>query len=748
MNPADQTIQSPGRAAEGAVGLVPLDHVLAATPLPSLITDAAGSILRINGQAAELLGDGIEPFVGKPIGAVIAGGIPRWEEFLSSPAVAAAGVQRTVRNLVAQRIDGIEIPVDLVLTPFHTGSGVFVFCSFVDHTERMETERALADTEALYESLVESLPLNILRKDRDGRFLYANRRYLEANGVTLAELVGKTDFDLFPPELAEKYRRDDQLVMKRGEVVEDVERHRTPDGQRLYVHVLKSPVRDAAGEIVGVQVAFWDVTDREVAEEALRRSNARFQRLVHSKIIGMFVATLDGGILETNDEFLRMLGYSRHDAEAGKLRWDDITPPEYAESDREAVRKLEQTGRADPWEKEYVRNDGTRIPVLVGVTMIDEGERTCLCFALDVTRQKQTEAELQAAKDAADQANEAKSAFLANISHEIRTPMNAIIGMTEFVLETNLTPEQREYLTMVQDSAESLLKLINDVLDFSKIEAGRLELEEIEFSLRDCVGGAVKSLAVDAAMRGLELVCRIDRDVPCRVFGDPSRLRQILSNLVGNAVKFTEVGEVVVRAKCVAKNNGDAVVQLFVTDTGIGIPFDKQDRIFNAFEQVDKSMARRFGGTGLGLAIASRLAALFGGSLSCTSCVGEGTEFRLELPFSLPEPEDRYDEFLLPAELVGAEVLVVDPNRSSLAAVEELLAGWSLKPASFSSAESALQFLRGAEAQRRRFRFCLIDDRIPRNAEREFARKLAASPAVDTAAVIRMLHPGSGIGQN
>jgi len=775
-------------------GSIPLDAVLAASPLPSLLTNAEGEIVRINTAAAELLGDGPQAFLGRAITSIIDGGLDVRSDRLQpvkGPAEAghyepaATGGQRAVRDLTAHRIDGTEIPVDLVLSPFRTENGTFVFCSFVDHSQRLETERALADTEASYESLVESLPLNILRKNREGRFVFANRRYCEANGLQASEMVGKTDFDLFPPELAEKYRRDDERVMSRGEVIEDVERHRTPDGQRLYVHVLKSPVRNSSGDVVGVQVAFWDVTDREIAEEALRRSDARFQRLLLSKIIGVFVATLDGDILEPNDEFLRMVGYSRQDVEDGTLRWDNITPPEYVPLDELAVRKLQATGRADPWEKEYIRKNGSRIPVVVGVTMLDEGERTCLCFALDVTRQKQVEAELQAAKEAADQANEAKSAFLANISHEIRTPMNAIIGMTEFVLETNLAPEQREYLTMVQDSAESLLKLINDVLDFSKIEAGRLELEEIEFSLHDCVGGAVKSLAIDASSRGLELVCGIDRDVPCRVVGDPSRLRQILSNLVGNAIKFTEVGEVVVRVSCVSKNNGDAaldvrsdrlqpvearsdrlqpgkgpaeaghyepaathpsevaVVRLLVRDTGIGIPPEKQDRIFNAFEQVDKSMARRFGGTGLGLAISSRLASLFGGDLSCSSRPGEGTEFRLELPFPLPRHQDRFDEFLLPAELIGADVLVVDGNRSSLAAVAELLAGWSLKPASFEDAASALRFLKENESPGRRFRFCLIDDRIERQAGVEFARELAGNRSVEAGAIIRMLHPGS-----
>ncbi len=299
----------------------------------------------------------------------------------------------------------------------------------------------------------------------------------------------------------------------------------------------------------------------------------------------------DGSITETNDAFLDLVGYSRDDFNAGLLRWDKLTAPEYAWLDRQGIEQLITTGASPPWEKELIRKDGSRVHVLNGLAVLKGSRDRCLCFALDISTQKEAEAQLMRAKEAADQANRAKSAFVANISHEIRTPMNAILGMTELLLDTSVSTEQRDYLTVVQESAESLLSLINNVLDFSKIEAGKLDIEHVEFGLRDTVAGILKSLAVAAHKRGIELVLNVEPTVPNRVVGDPTRLRQILVNLVGNAIKFTEQGDVVVRLSVDAREQATVLLHLAVSDTGIGIPQEKRESVFLAFEQADGSRA-------------------------------------------------------------------------------------------------------------------------------------------------------------
>jgi len=724
-----------------------IEKIVAATPLPVVVTDHHGNIEFVNEVASRLFQYSADDLIGQPVELLLPerfrdSHVDHRNKYFAAPdVVAGAG-----RPLWGRRKDGEEFPVEVGLNPLRLDGAVYVFCTLVDLTEKVQAERTIADAKALYESLVETLPLNIIRKNRNGRFVYMNQQSCDTFGKTWDELRGKTDFDLFPQPLAEKYRRDDERVMNDGETLEDIEEHRKPDGEVIYVHVLKSPVRDARGHVVGVQVAFWDVTARRKAEEELRRRDARFRRLVESEIIGIIVASLDGRVLEANDEFLRIVGYSRKDVENGTLRWDRITPPEHRHKDDEAVRKLRETGRCESWEKEYIRKDGSRVPVVVGVTMLEEGRNDSLCYVLDITRQKQVEAELQAAKEVADQANRAKSAFLANMSHEIRTPMNAIIGMTELVLDSSLTAEQRDYLRMVNESADTLLSLINDVLDFSKIEAGRLDLEELEYSLHDCIGGAAKTLAVTAFSRGLELVCRVNRDVPDRVIGDPTRLRQILNNLIGNAVKFTEVGEVVVCVATESQREQQVTLCISVSDTGIGIPADKQRHIFDAFEQLDQSRARKYGGTGLGLAISARLAQLMGGSLTFESTPGAGSRFELRIPCREPETEVEQRSDVLPQQLANASVLVVDNNQSSREALRELLTGWTLKPTVAADADAALAAIGAAEQENRPFQLFLIDAELASRNGRQLAEDIAARGYSPARSLVMMYQPGESPG--
>lgn len=578
--------------------------------------------------------------------------------------------------------------------------------------ERKLTESALRQTEEMYRSLIESLPINVFRKDAQGHFVFANQRFCDELHKRLDELVGRTDFAFFPPELAEKYRRDDQRVMCERLVVEDIEAHRTPDGRRLHVQVMKAPATDAKGKVVGTQTMFWDVTPRVEAEEALQRSTSRFKKLFDANIIGIMLADLSGRVIEANDAYLALTGYSREDLTSGRLRWDKLTPPEYRPLDFIAIESLNRTGVCPPWEKEYIRKDGSRVPVMLGVSMLDNSTSECICFVLDMTKQKGVEGQLQKAKEEADSANQAKSLFLASMSHEIRTPMNAIIGLTDLVLDSDLTPQQRDNLTAVAESAEALLSLINHILDFSKIEAGKLELDAVEFSLRTIIAGILKTLALEAHRKHLELVGDIRADVPDRLIGDVAKLRQVLMNLLGNAIKFTDSGEVVLRVQVLSREEQSLELRFDVIDTGIGILEDRQHAIFEAFEQIHTSINRKYGGTGLGLSITSKLAQLMGGHVWLKSEPGHGSTFFVTSRLRLAASELAASA-MNPSPLDGLRVLIVDDNATSRQNLMDLLTSWRMRPMAVAGAKEALATLKRVSGKDSAFAFSLIDSQMP-----------------------------------
>jgi PAS domain S-box-containing protein len=601
----------------------------------------------------------------------------------------------------------------------------------------VELQRELREQEALYQSLVESLPLNIFRKDRQGRIVYANQRFCDTVGHTLQELKGKTDADLFPPDMAAKYQQDDARVIATGEVLEDIEEHRKPDGVRMFVQVLKAPVRDARGRIGGVQGMFWDVTSHKLAEESLRRSNERFRRLVDSNIVGIMITDFSGRVREANDAFLRIVGYTRQELDSGRIDWQQMTPPEYRPLDARAIELLQATGVCTPWEKEYIRQDGSRVPVLLGVTMVDGDPTECMCFVLEMTEIKRAEVELRQAKEAAEAANQAKSLFLANMSHEIRTPMNAVIGITDLLLGTQVTPAQREYLNLVQESADCLLTVLDDILDFSKIEAGKLSLVCLAFDLRDRLGDTMKSLALRAHSKDLELAFRVDPDVPDWLSGDPHRLRQVIVNLVGNAIKFTDDGEVLVDVTVAARDDHQVELQFAVADTGIGIPGDKLTDIFGAFEQADNSTTRRFGGTGLGLAIAARLVELLGGRIWVESQVGRGSTFRFTARFELAAPPAAVPS--IPHSAVsGLRVLVVDDNATNRLILDEMLSARQMRPSVVASVDEAMQALAEAHQAGRAFDLVLTDANMPQADGFMLAERIKQDAVLSSTPVIML----------
>ncbi|MDE3137984.1 MAG: response regulator, partial [Acidobacteriota bacterium] len=394
----------------------------------------------------------------------------------------------------------------------------------------------------------------------------------------------------------------------------------------------------------------------------------------------------------------------------------------------------------------HVTRDGRRIDVeMHSDRIVFEGRPAWLTIARDVTTRNQVREELERAKEIAEQANRAKSEFLANMSHEIRTPMNGVLGMTALALETDLSEEQREYLTLVKSSAESLLSLLNDILDFAKIEAGKLEFEEIPFCLRDDLGEKMKSLGHWAFRKGLELAWRVRPDVPEWLVGDPSRLRQVLVNLVGNAVKFTAKGEVVVEISRESESAEGVTLHFLVRDTGIGIPAEQRERIFEAFTQADSSTTRRFGGTGLGLAIVRYLVDRMNGRIWVESEEGRGSTVHFTARFERPPAGSSPPRTAHPGELEGRRVLVVDDNEANRQILVEMLRQWRLEPEEVPTAAAAFHALEEAQVAGHPFPLAIVDAQMPEVDGFSLVKQIRTHPALATTKIIllsSMGHPG------
>ncbi len=435
--------------------------------------------------------------------------------------------------------------------------------------------------------------------------------------------------------------------------------------------------------------------------------------LLECNPLAIVVLRADGSISDCNRAFEELFGHAREEVIDSSL--DGLIVPEKYREEAQSLTARARAGEQVVAEVRRLHKDGHLLELAMhGVEVRIEDEHAGV-FAIyeDISERKRAQAELRAAMAAAEEATLAKSAFLANMSHEIRTPMNAIIGMSELALETKLDPEQREYVQTVRDASESLLSLIDGILDFSKIEAGKLELEPLEFRLRDCVENAVKTLAVRARQKGLEMAIDFAADVPDAVVGDAVRLRQIVVNLVGNAIKFTERGEVELRVRLDAQEEDEVALRFTVRDTGIGIAADKLEAIFESFSQADVSTTREFGGTGLGLAISSQLAERMGGRMWVDSVLGEGTSFHFIVRLGLQEDPVENPRDGIATELADVPALIVDDNETNRRILLELLEGWGLAAFATAGAEEAMAILSEAHERGEPFSVVLLDGCMP-----------------------------------
>ncbi len=599
-----------------------------------------------------------------------------------------------------------------------------------DITERKQSEEKLRESEGLYRILVENIKFGINLIDIDHNIVMVNNSQVRKFGKPATEMVGKKCFQEF-------HKRDsvcphcpvDRAITDRKPIVVETEGV-MDNGKRFNVMVHAFPIFGQDGKVKSVIEVVEDITERKRVQDALRESEMKYRTILENIEDGYYEVDIAGNFTFFNDPFCSILGYSKKELMGTNFR--QHTDKEVSNEVYQAFNKIFNTGKPEKgFQYEILRKDGIKRHTEISASLMKDSEGHRVGFRgimRDTTDRMQAEEALKEAKSAAEAANRAKSEFLANMSHEIRTPMNGIIGMTELALETDLTEEQRDYLEMVKLSADSLLGLLNQILDFSKIEAGRIELEEINFDLRNTVENIVEMLAFKAKETDLELVCHIRPDVPTALVGDPGRIRQILVNFMGNAIKFTQEGEVVIGVEVEKEEDSSVILHFFVSDTGIGIPPDKIETIFDSFVQADSSTTRRYGGTGLGLSISKQIVEIMGGRTWVESEPGKGSTFHFTAPFGLAYIEAKDALHFRELDLSGVPVLVVDDNATNRSVFQEMTSLWGLVPDGAENGKEALVKIKKAFESGNPYRLLLLDFHMPEMDGFEVAKRVKEGP--------------------
>ncbi|MCG2575748.1 response regulator [Dechloromonas sp. XY25] len=561
--------------------------------------------------------------------------------------------------------------------------------------------------------------------DTEGTILYANDRFCDINGFRHEELIGQNHRIISSGVHSPAFFREMWETLAGGQVWRGEICNQARDGRTYWVNATIVPLLDVQGKPERYIAIRTDISDRKRMEAQLSDQLHLVEELIETIPLPVYLKDTAGHYVRLNRAFESFFQVQRDGILGATLQ--ELLPPEDVRIHADRDSELFARKGTQSYEATVHSRDGRAYDTLYHKAILTRRDGSVfglLGTIVDITDRKRAEIETIRAKEAAEAANRAKSDFLANMSHEIRTPMNGVIGMTDLALETDLSAEQSEYLTIVKSSAESLLTIINDILDFSKIEAGKLLVEDIPFDLRRLISDTLKPLAVRAHASHLKLRTDLPPDMPRFVRGDPGRIRQILVNLIGNAIKFTAHGEIALHVDVTQVQKGLATLHFAVSDTGIGIAPDKRELIFEAFAQEDSSTTRKYGGTGLGLSICRRLIALMGGSMWLHSELGKGSTFHFSLPLQLAERTQPAAPPL--ADIAGRHLLIVDDNATNRRTLQGVLATLHVSSTGADCAETALTVMR---AGHERFDCILLDAQMPGMDGYELAQRLRAEHA-------------------
>jgi len=725
-----------------------VDNIIRSMAESLVVLSPEGTIQTVNQATSRMLGYAEDELVGQRFDVVMAEGLDMMR-------LEGQGAIVNVDRLYRTKLGG-EVPVSFSASLLQReGRGVQgVVCVAQDTREQRRVLREVRQRERQHAALADLWRLTLSRSDPSRLMNEVTERMLTVLEVDLTALmeivpekghlvlqagcgwgegmVGRETLDAGPMSIAALALLDDGPVVvkdinleSRFDVQPLLRDHQVASCMAVVVHGIRSPYGVLSAfscsrrEFTRDDIHFLEVA-AQVLAEAIARSQAeqsreRFVTILEAASDFVGIARWDGGIIYLNQAGRRMIG-AGDEEDVSQLSVRDLHPPWANEiNDAQALPTVAREGR---WRGELalLTRDGREIPVSSAMQVHkapDGGVRFVSFIMRDVTEHKLAEETLRAATEAALEASRAKSEFLANMSHEIRTPMNGIIGMTELALDTQLSQDQRECLETVRTSADSLLGVINDILDFSKIEAGRLDLEVIPFRLHECLRDMLKALSARAHQKGLDLVCEIEPGLPQEVMGDPGRLRQVLTNLIGNAIKFTAKGEVVLRAGAEEIGEGAVSLQFQVADTGIGIARDKQKVIFEPFSQADGSTTRRYGGTGLGLSISSQLVEMMGGRIWVDSEVDKGSVFHVVVEAKVVSHPQEAPQAARTANLGGVRVLIVDDNASSRRVLAALTSGWGMRSVVMEDGPSGLVELQEGARSGDPYRLALVDFQMP-----------------------------------